>query len=185
MYIVYKVTSPSNKSYIGITKVGLSRRKYVHTLRALRGSTIKFHCAISKYGDRLQWEVLKSNLTKVEAIKEEISLIKFYKSIDKSYNICDGGEGTSGYVFTTEDKYNIRLGMSKVDLTNSEDTKLLKSLSKGGKSFKVSRLDGSIVGTWINLRKAARDLDIPKPHIWRCLKGLRKTTRNLKFEYIG
>lgn len=186
MYTVYKVTSPSDKVYIGITKNGLPRRKYIHELRAKNGSKLPFHLAISKYGDNLNWEIIYKGLTKDQAIKFEKSLISDYKNLKKSYNVCDGGEGTSGYKFTKEDRIKIRESMSKLDLTNSDEVRLRKSISKGGKKFRViDTKTNNLVGIWQNLRQCERDLNIPKPHIWRCLKGLRKTTRNYKFEYIG
>lgn len=186
MYIVYKATSPSNKCYIGITKNGLSYRKYGHELNSRNGSKLPFHLAISKYKNLVKWEILYKDLTKQEAIRKEIELIKYYKSLNKSYNICDGGEGTSGYIFTEQAKTNIKIGMSKVDLTNSKDVRLRKSKAKGGKPFRAICIKtNKVIGTWQNLRQCERDLNIPKPHIWRCLKGLRKSTRELTFSYIG
>lgn len=184
MYTVYKVISPSNKVYIGITKNSMERRRYSHELRTSNGSSIAFHNAIRKYSNAMVWSVIRSNLTKDEAILCEIDLIAKYKSLKKSYNICDGGEGTSGYVYTECAKAKIREGMAKVDCSKSDESRLKISKSKGGKSFKVIDLDGNTIGIWQNLRKCERDLDIPKPHIWRCLKGLRKSTRNLRFEYL-
>jgi len=55
-YIIYKYTSPSGKSYIGITSEGLRTRWTKHCRKARFGSTTNFHKAIRKYGEKC-WDV--------------------------------------------------------------------------------------------------------------------------------
>ena len=93
-YIVYKHTSPSDKVYIGITK---NNPEY----RWKRGDGYRtqkiFYRAIKKYGwDNFAHEILFENLSHEEACNKEIELIKYYKSLKKSYNKTDGGDGCSG-----------------------------------------------------------------------------------------
>ena len=70
-FIVYKHTSPSNKVYIGITKLNL------------------------KYGwNNFQHEILYSELSEKEAKQIEIYLIAYYNSTDHNYgyNKTKGGD---------------------------------------------------------------------------------------------
>lgn len=96
-YILYKVISPSNKIYVGITKETISSRISKHKYVAKKGKT-KFSKAINKYGiNNLIWMVCRENLTKEEAIKLEKQYIKFYNSFKNGYNSTLGGEGAFGY----------------------------------------------------------------------------------------
>lgn len=94
-YIVYKHTTPSGKVYIGITKQTLSKRWK-------NGLGYKdnpyFYKAIQKYGwDQITHEVLFDSLSKEDAERIEIRLIKEYDSAnrDKGYNIALGGNSTA------------------------------------------------------------------------------------------
>ena len=91
MYCVYMHTSPSGKVYIGVTcrkpekrwNYGLGYKENEYFTRAIR-----------KYGwDSFKHEILYSDLTKEDASKIEIELIKKYDSTNRSngYNIENGG----------------------------------------------------------------------------------------------
>lgn len=113
-WLVYKHISPSNKVYIGITSV-------LPCERWTRGQGYKecpvFYRAIQKYGwDNIEHKVLIDHLTFEEASEVEKQLIAYYKSIHRSYNVTDGGEGLHGYHHTDEYKEFMRqlqLGKSK------------------------------------------------------------------------
>ena len=101
---VYKLTTPSNKVYIGITCQSLNKRwqngKGYKRCPAIRK-------AINKYGwNNIQKEVLYDDLQADEAKALEIKLITEYHSNDKQfgYNLTDGGDGTLGRRFTDEQK---------------------------------------------------------------------------------
>lgn len=91
-YCIYKHTSPSNKSYIGITSMNpLDRWKngngYSHNSY--------FTNAIKKYGwDNFSHEILAENLTQEEAYQMEQKLIKEYDTFNSKYgyNLTTGGE---------------------------------------------------------------------------------------------
>ena len=91
-YTVYKHTTPSGKSYIGITGKPVESRW-------LNGRGYKrnnhFWNAIQKYGwENITHEVLASNLTKEEACEAEKKYISMFQSADQSkgYNLTFGGE---------------------------------------------------------------------------------------------
>jgi predicted GIY-YIG superfamily endonuclease len=87
--IVYKVTSPSGRVYIGITKRSLQHRLACHDWETRRGSNYKFHKAIRKHGwNKLNIVILKSNLSE--------SLSKKFDSYKTGYNSTIGGEGANG-----------------------------------------------------------------------------------------
>lgn len=97
MYVVYKHTSPNGKVYIGITCRDVKKRwdngrgyTYSHNKH--------FESAIRKYGwINFKHEILASGLTKEEAEKMEVELIRSYDSTnpDKGYNIRSGGNANS------------------------------------------------------------------------------------------
>lgn len=91
---VYVHISPSNKYYVGIT----SRKNIKDRWRNGKGyiKNTYFYRAIQRYGwNNFEHEIIASNLTKDEACKFEIALIKELKSNDYhyGYNISSGGEG--------------------------------------------------------------------------------------------
>lgn len=91
-YTVYKHTAPNGKAYIGITVQKNPKRRWQHGL-GYRTQTLFFR-AILKYGwDNFKHEILFSGLTKEEAEREEIRLIKELHTTDRryGYNIDNGG----------------------------------------------------------------------------------------------
>ena len=104
--IIYKYTSPSNKSYIGQTIQG-DLRKQQHKFNAFSenysGYYLPFYCAIRKYGfDSFKYEILitinnenlESVLNKLNEL--EIYYIGLYNSYNNGYNSTIGGQGISG-----------------------------------------------------------------------------------------
>lgn len=91
-YYVYRHISPSNKSYIGITK-DIKKRWYGKGKGYV--TCTKFNNAIKKYGwDNFKHEILEKNLSKEEAYNMEKFYIKKFDSIANGYNISEGGNDT-------------------------------------------------------------------------------------------
>lgn len=90
-YVIYKITSPSGKSYIGQTK-NLSRRleKHRHSSSTCRA----FSNAISKYGwEQMLVEILYNELTLDEANKLETqSILTLNTLYPNGYNLTTGGD---------------------------------------------------------------------------------------------
>lgn len=90
VYTVYLHTSPSNKYYVGITRLKVNDR-----WRNGEGYRKQvFYNAIQKYGwDNFDHEIIASNLTKEEAENFEIKLIAELHSNDSryGYNVDNGG----------------------------------------------------------------------------------------------
>lgn len=91
-YLVYKHTSPSGKSYIGITN-DYDRRCNQHQNSSNRCSAFK--SAIAKHGwDSFEHTILLTNITLEEAKNAEQSLIAEHNTLaPNGYNLTTGGEG--------------------------------------------------------------------------------------------
>ena len=93
IFCIYKHTSPSGKSYIGITHQNPPEKRWANG----RGYShnIHFTNAINKYGwDNFTHEIIKDKLTEEEAKLLEKELIKKYNTFDSNdgYNATSGGE---------------------------------------------------------------------------------------------
>lgn len=90
IYLIYKLTSPSGKSYIGQTK-HLSRRLSGH--KSPSSECRALHSAILKYGfENLSLEILKEGLTLEEANYLETQLISKHNTMaPNGYNLHPGG----------------------------------------------------------------------------------------------
>lgn len=92
-YCVYKHTNKENgKSYIGITckKNPMDRWQNGNGYK----TQVKFYRAIEAYGwDKFTHEILHVKLTKEEASKKEIKLIKKFDTVNNGYNVLKGGIG--------------------------------------------------------------------------------------------
>lgn len=90
-YCIYKHTSPSGKSYIGMTKQG--EKRFGKDGNGYKNQK-KFYNAIKKYGwNNFQHEIIEDHLSFEQACFGEQMYIEIYDSIDNGYNIYVGGEG--------------------------------------------------------------------------------------------
>jgi group I intron endonuclease len=111
--IIYAIYFPNDKLYIGQTIRTLYTRIQEHKLKS-KNSTLLVHKAINKYGfENINYEVIDyaysfEELNELE--KYYISKFESFFETNKGYNMTLGGEGSNGYVYTTED----RLKMSEI-----------------------------------------------------------------------
>ena len=102
MYCVYMHISPSNKRYIGITKL---KPEYRWNSGKGYKENQYFTRAIEKYGwDNFQHIIIVKGLTENEAKWLEVVLIREWNSNNPSngYNLSFGGEGSKGCKHTEE-----------------------------------------------------------------------------------
>ncbi|RWZ87180.1 MAG: GIY-YIG nuclease family protein [Hydrotalea sp. AMD] len=108
IYLIYKHTSPSGKSYIGLTN-NYQRRCNEH-----KSSTgcMAFNNAIQKYGwDNFHHEILIENLTLDEANMLESKLIQSHNTLyPNGYNLREGGSHHSFSTETSQKMSNTRKG---------------------------------------------------------------------------
>ena len=121
---LYKLTSPSGKSYIGITRGALQVRLNHHRFDSERGSRGKLHTAIRKYGfENFKVEVLNASNDPDELCELEIAAIREHGSFGKGgYNLTLGGEGVLGTKLTEERKINLvkSRALRKLEKTDEE-----------------------------------------------------------------
>lgn len=115
--IIYKVTFPNNKVYIGLTNGKLGDRKAKHYKDMRKGSDLLFHRALKKHQGSETWEVIDTRENRKDLCEAERFHIEKYKSNDREfgYNCTPGGDGRSGPL-SDEHKQNIRIakGAKKV-----------------------------------------------------------------------
>lgn len=119
--VIYKLTSPSNKTYIGKTKFNLQKRlkQHVRAWTDLSRSRTKIYNAFSKYGPPIVSLLTEENkiedpsalsswkagnwLVQIifecddanELNEKEKYFIEYYNTTENGYNICRGGEGNT------------------------------------------------------------------------------------------
>ena len=96
--IVYLISFPNGKKYVGITTNSLDERKSSH-ISHRNTSALPVHQALKKYLGTESWEII-GKATSWEALTRlEILKIEEYKSLTnlEGYNLTIGGDGSSGY----------------------------------------------------------------------------------------
>ena len=89
-YLIYKLTFPNNKCYIGITN-NFKKRMTGHR-SASKIKKYKLYDAIRKYGwGNVTKEILLENIPISEIEELEIKFIKKFNSIKNGYNLKNGG----------------------------------------------------------------------------------------------
>tara|TARA_Y100000389_G_scaffold74993_1_gene71605 strand:+ start:220 stop:885 length:666 start_codon:yes stop_codon:yes gene_type:complete len=93
--LIYKFTSPSNKSYVGKTVQSFSKRMRGHKKKSSGCTALKN--AINKYGwAGMKREIVEENIPEDQLNDREKYWIKIYNTIaPHGYNLTDGGEGGS------------------------------------------------------------------------------------------
>lgn len=106
--ILYRLTFPHGKVYIGVTRQSLEQRVRRHVAYARQGRHFAISCAIRKHGeDAFKREVIDFG-TWTEMLAAEIEAIAEHRSRGIScYNMTDGGEGSLGVVPSAEKRKRI------------------------------------------------------------------------------
>lgn len=99
MNVIYMLTFPSNKSYIGKTKKGITHRFKQHVLNAVnnRQKSPYVENAIRKYGEsNIVVQILLECESEDDLSFHEIALIKEHNTLcPNGYNLTEGGDGNS------------------------------------------------------------------------------------------
>lgn len=194
-YIIYRHTSPSGKCYIGQTcqkitnRSGLNGQNYTYSYNNKKYKQPIIAAAINKYGwQNFRHEVLFSDLNKVSADLIEKDLIYYYKSINKSYNITDGGEGVSGKIPWNKGIKLSQIRTSKlkgVPLTEEHKQNLRKPKTitdfSRYKAVKVYDLEGNYITTFPSISEAQKTLNVN--NVKDVLDG--KRTHSGKYQFIA
>ena len=106
---IYKIQFPNGKHYIGLTTNSIKKRHKEHKHTVKSGDTRCLYNALRKYDMVDNFELLEIDTADSEeelCEKEKKYIIEYnsYYMNGNGYNMTYGGEGTTGYVFTEEDK---------------------------------------------------------------------------------
>lgn len=133
-YIVYKHINNSNGHvYVGITKFVNNPNKRWRSGLAYKRHTWRFWNAINKYG----WENFAHECEIVDskdaACKREQELVSLYKSLGISYNITNGGEGSSAMTDEIREKLSQYTPWIKGKHHTDESRKKISEAGRGRK----------------------------------------------------
>lgn len=207
LFCVYKHTSPSGKSYIGISNN--PEKRWNHGKGYIKN--YRFTRAINKYGwDAFTHEILYEGLSAGEAAEIEQRLIDEMKLTDfkYGYNLRDGGDGTfceesrkrmsrsrmgnqnsKGHHHTDDERKAVSDGLKRYYATHENPNKGKEQLDKRGEnspfSIAVSLLDddGNVVKTFPALSEAARETGCRLQKIWSCCNGYSGSTNGMRWKY--
>jgi len=131
-YVLYKITSPSGKFYIGVTN-NFNRRKSEHLSDwKNRPEKIALHHSFSKYGfDNHTFEVLMTGLTKEKAYNLENKVINSLGSTNSriGLNSREGGKGGNCIDWNSEN--------GKMIIQKANKTKEIKYLNSWAKKAEI------------------------------------------------
>ncbi len=197
---VYKITNMVNdKVYIGITRTNQNERFLQHIKESNQeeNKNRKLYSAFKEFGVySFKIEILEE--VKENTLKErEKYYIKLYNSIEKGYNMTNGGEGCRIIPYTDEQiikqyyksqcstcKTAGILGISEYSVRNILDkwgiqrgNKVVNSIKQGVKVKQYTKL-GEYIKTFVCLREAAREVTGNEKNAYRisCVaKGKEKS----------
>ena len=107
--IIYKITSPSGKVYVGQTVRSFEKRIQEHKSKH-SGCTL-LRNAIQKYGDEMKYEIIEENVPQEQLDEREVFWISHFISLaPNGYNCNTGGQFN---VVTQEIKDKVRDGLNK------------------------------------------------------------------------
>lgn len=205
--IIYLYTNKlNNKQYVGQTQRDAKERYMEHA----RKHGTAFDMALDKYGaDNFKFEIIDEAKDNVELNEKETYWIKKLNTIaPNGYNLCFGGNATSGYHHSKESKMKISMTKkekcSMVGIKNHfygkhhspEEIKKMKAAWTAerkrintlrlAKFHSTKAVKNVTTGkTFKSIKEAAEFYKLKATHITRVLKGKRKTTGGFKWEYLN
>lgn len=149
-YIIYKLTSPSSKVYIGRTD-DFERRMTEHKYRITKQGRWPVYKAAKKYGwDNITKEIIDTADTLEDCIAKELKYILHYDSIkngyNSTYNTKDGGDIWIGKRDT--DKYKKFVEKMQVINSGSNNGMFGKTHSEETKSKQKEKAKGRFSLEW-------------------------------------
>jgi len=132
MGFIYRLFSPSGKTYIGQTKRDIEKRRKEHF--KCPGSCILLENAIKKYGDKMEFEILLE-VNDEHLDTYEIKFIQLYGSLEPNgYNIRTGGSAGHHNKVSCERMRQAKLGVKNHNFgkPRTDSAKLAISEAKSG-----------------------------------------------------
>lgn len=101
--IIYKITSPSGKAYVGQTICSFKKRMQQH--KSVYSECTLLKRAIDKYGDQMNYEIIEDNIPQEQLDEREIYWIKELNTLaPNGYNCDTGGSAYRNVCQETKDK---------------------------------------------------------------------------------
>lgn len=112
--IIYKITSPSGKVYVGQTIKKFNDRISQHKSKTSNCTLVKR--AIDKYKDQMKYEIIDENIPLEQLDEREIYWIKELNSLaPNGYNCNSGGDAQRNLSQETRDKMRDRVNKAKIE----------------------------------------------------------------------
>lgn len=125
MGVLYQLTFPSGKSYIGITTEKLTTRISRHLHAAKTGAHLALSRAIRKYGDIFDRKILVIADDWKYLCELEKKAIEAYNTFKPNgYNLTKGGEGGFGLIHTDESKTKMSIVQSGKVISDAAKIKM-------------------------------------------------------------
>jgi group I intron endonuclease len=204
--IIYKAENKINgKVYIGKTIQPFKIRKNWHINNSRKNAVCYFQRAIQKYGEEnFEWSILTETDSENKLNFLEKFYIAVYKKMTQLYNLTDGGEGLSGYIFSEESRKKIgdaqrgekgnMYGKKQPFNVRQKISKKLKGenaphYGKHGKEshlskpiYQIDKNTNEIVKQWENSVEAEKELKIS--HVSCVCRRQRKISGNFKWCFV-
>ena len=103
--IIYSITFPNGKRYIGLTATSFEERKQSHISHRF-SSNLPVHNALEAHYGKETWEIVDTAINWDELVELEKKYITEYQThiSQNGYNLTLGGDGTVGYNHSEEQK---------------------------------------------------------------------------------
>ena len=140
--IIYCLTSPSGKQYVGQTANGIKRRLIEHKSAASKSkyNHLPLYKAINKYGlDTFEVVRLAEAFSAEELDSLEILFIKKLDAINSGLNIEGGGKGRRGFTLNENQKVALKKANSKPK--SEEHRRRMSEAHKGMKKPWVAEIN--------------------------------------------
>ena len=186
---IYKITSPSNKVYIG-QSINLERRfKHYKNLKEIKGQK-KVYYSIKKHGYINHTFEILEECSENELNEREVYWINFYNCVEEGLNISSGGGSFGKLNKGKKRSLQTKTKISQTKQNNPRDTteemiQMYRDTSTSQKQIFQYDLDGNFISKYISINEAARQLDIRNDGISACLRGKQNTAYGYRWFYTS
>jgi len=141
--IIYKITSPSGKVYVGQTMRSFEKRMQEHKQESSCCTTVSR--AIQKYKDQMKYEIIEDNVPHEQLDEREIFWIKKLNSLaPNGYNCTTGGQFTKEYTQEVKDRIRDIKNAQKIEkdgymgYVSKMYNLFYPKVRQGGKTIRIS-----------------------------------------------
>jgi hypothetical protein len=141
--IIYKISSPSGKVYVGQTVRSFEKRMQQHKQDSSCCTLIKR--AIDKYGGEMKYEIIEENVPHEQLDEREIYWISYFNSLaPNGYNCTTGGQYTKEYSQELKDRMRDIKNAQKIEkdgymgYVSKMYNLFYPKVRQGGKTIRIS-----------------------------------------------